>query len=190
MSAGLPPADSLNYQNADLVFSLDFNPLGYRSSATSDIHDIRRAVRSPVCYDGCSYRSTARQLARVDLVEKMPQPTKMLLAYVCAHIVPFSEQLGTLQEFHHSQTSVLSVDPGLVAALRREYLSARGWSTLDDSLKDVRYENTDNEQQKTAVSTYDLGELRTFFRNEAKILRSELSALDISKPKIHKKSES
>ena len=77
----------------------------------------------------------AKELQPEKLVGEMPVPTQRLLAYICTRVAPVSQQLRVLQDFYHSDTSVLAVDPHLVAALRREYSLAR-WSELNDLERD------------------------------------------------------
>lgn len=61
--------------------------------------------------------------------------------YAENEIVPIAERLDRLQAFHRSETSVLSVEPSAVAALRRTYLRSRAGYELteaDDALYGVR----------------------------------------------------
>jgi hypothetical protein len=124
------------------------------------------------------------QLASPDLINQMPEATKLLLRYVCGRIVPFSALLEKLQEFHNSETSVLSVNPRLVAAIRREYLSARGWSTLDHSLADIQISEKESDGARSVVLVDDSKDLSELFINNGGAIRDELLALGVSQQEI------
>lgn len=59
----------------------------------------------------------------------MADPTIQYASYYCKDIFPFVEDLSALQHFHHSETSILSIDPSLVSALRDMYYRERSGAT-------------------------------------------------------------
>ncbi len=102
------------------------------------------------------------------------------------NISPFASELGVLQDFHRSETSVLAIHPELVAALRQTYLKVRRWGALDSDLAKLQVkgdnheaENGDSNTAFWKQFTKESNDFMAQFNQETKLVANELSALGI-----------
>jgi hypothetical protein len=92
--------------------------------------------------------STTIDLSPTTIIPHMQPGIQRSLVFACDKIIPFVEDLFTLQQFYRNETSPIALPPNIVSAIKRIYVRNRDWATKENYFRNSAKSGDNASSQK------------------------------------------